>query len=144
MTYHLTQSDQADFCSRLYELFLIGNQEGDASSKNYLTPSLKSARAKSMLMTTRASQGPSTGSMVLEEMSAEKSTERPIALLPQNQMSGAAGPAESGFESASKLKRTNSKRKAKRSHKVPQVFQNCVFCGALYFGVSQAKPPNLG
>ena len=128
LTYELSANDQADFCRRL-DLVLKQNGANDSLvqnnefSLNFLTPSIRGQRAKSMLATTRDSKNnvQSTISNI-----NEWSPEDQLLTNQDDQMS-----------SIQKY-RSNSRRPTKGKSRLPapQVFRNCAQCGAFFINVS--------
>ena len=127
LTYELSEIDQADFCRRL-DLVLKQNGGGTNSlentefSLNFLTPSIRGQRARSMLATTRDSKNnvQSTISNI-----NEWSPEDQLISQQDDQMSSI------------QKHRSNSRHPPKKNRlPAPQVFRNCAICGAFFINVS--------
>ena len=125
LAYDLSAEDQADFCRRLNTVLQTkGNcLERDSSefSLNFLTPSIRGQRAKSMLTTTRASKNVA-------------STAGSGGYI--DEWSPADDPAVDDHSSAQKNRSNTRRRISKNKLPAPTIFRNCADCGGFYINVS--------
>ena len=123
LTYDLTVDDQADFCRRLNTVLSSKanalERDSNDFSLNFLTPSIRGQRAKSMLTTTRAGASTTGSGGNLDEWSPG-----------EDQGVG-------DDHSSAQKQRSNTRRRANKGKlPAPTIFRNCEDCGSFFINVS--------
>ena len=135
LTYELDEFDKEDFCERLCDLLQQSSSTVETGkgefSLNFLTPSIRGQRAKSLL-TTRASKNIQSTESKNDDWEGDDRL-----LFTKGTIDGGDGP--------SSLKKARSNTRIRRAGgsssrlPAPAVFHNCAACGSFYINVSLSR-----